>query len=91
MLAHSARLLQKITELEQEIEDCSRLPRERWAEKIAAKEKELDIQREYQMTMINWWKKKNAEIDEWYAELAVPTPGYWEDHHSDLASLPPER
>ena len=65
--------------------------RQTWEEVISAKREELTLQRDLQQAMVNWWKKKGEEIEEWYGELAVPTPGYWEDERLDLAELPDGR
>ena len=95
VLENSARVSHKILELEQVIEEWTkkspsssqRETHQQWIEAISAKKEELSVQRELQQAMINWWKKKGEEVEEWYAELAVPTPGYWEDERLDLAEL----
>ena len=90
VLQQSSDVVRRISGLEEEIESWTTSPRSPTKIDVTVKEKELEAAREQQNHLVNWWRKKNYEIEEWYAELMVPTPGYWEDQ-PELASLPMER
>lgn len=99
VLEKSMRIAQRIQELEQDLEEWTKMPppppspsgddsHQQWVEITTAKREKIVTQTEMQQAMVNWWKKKGEEIEEWYGELAVPTPGYWEDEQRVSMELP---